>query len=83
VNKEEALSKLKDIIRPYITDPALFENLSESSDLMKDLKINSAHLIDIILDTEEAFNIQIDDESMEKLRTVGDALALVQSKSST
>jgi acyl carrier protein len=31
-----------------------------------DLNINSANLVDIILDVEDAFKIHIDNESMEK-----------------
>ena len=45
---------------------------------MKDLKINSQHLVDIILDTEEVFDIEIDDESAEKMLTVGAAVDIVE-----
>jgi acyl carrier protein len=34
------------------------------------LNINSANLVDIILDVEDAFQIHIDNESMEKMMNV-------------
>jgi acyl carrier protein len=45
---------------------------------MKDLKINSQHLVDIILDTEVAFDIEINDDAAEKMLTVGAAVDIVE-----
>jgi acyl carrier protein len=36
-------------------------------------------MIDVVLDVEEAFDIRIEDEDAEKLKTVGDALRLISS----
>jgi acyl carrier protein len=80
MTRDQINDKLKTIIKPYINDAEAFENISEDSDLLKDLKINSAHLIDVILDTEEAFDIEIDDASMEKMFTVKDSLDIIDSK---
>ena len=43
-----------------------FANITPNTDLLQDLKINSAHLVDIILDTEDAFDIEISDEDAER-----------------
>jgi len=72
--------KLKAIIKPYVQNMEAFENLNEETDLLRDLKVNSAHLVDIILDTEEAFNIEIDDESAERMLTVKDAVEIISSR---
>lgn len=74
MNREEVQEKLKEIIKPYVQDMDAFGNLSDSTDLLQDLKINSAHLIDVVLDVEEAFDIEIDDESVEKMITVKDSV---------
>ncbi|MDA0309840.1 MAG: phosphopantetheine-binding protein [Bacteroidetes bacterium] len=71
--------QLKAIIKPYIPEPELLLTVTEDSDFLKDLKINSAHMIDVILDVEEAFDIRIEDEQAEQLKTVGDALRLISS----
>jgi len=80
MNNEEVISELKTIIKPYVQDQKAFENISDSTDFVKDLKINSANLIDIILDVESRFNIVVDDESIEKMLTVGAAIDLIKRK---
>ena len=42
--------------------------------------MNSARLVDIILAFEDEFNIAVDDESADKVRTLGDAVTMIQSK---
>jgi acyl carrier protein len=66
MNKEETLEQLRDIIKPYINSEEGFENFTENTDFISDLNINSANLVDIILDVEDHFKIHIDNESMEK-----------------
>ena len=65
MKKEDLITTLKKIVKPYIQDETAFENLSENTDFIKDLKINSANLVDVILDVEDEFDIIIDNESME------------------
>ena len=76
--RQEISDKLKDIISPYVSNKELLNTVTEETDLMKDLKINSQHLVDIILDAEDAFDIEIDDDSAEKMLTVGAAIEIVE-----
>lgn len=69
--------QLREIIKPYIGDEEAFKNLTPESHLLTDLKINSAHLVDVILDAEEVFDIEIDDESAEKMLTVKASLEVI------
>jgi acyl carrier protein len=80
MNNQELITGIKEIIKPYVQDPEGLNNISESTDFVKDLKINSANLIDIILDVENKFNIIVDDESIEKMLTVGAAMDLIRKK---
>jgi acyl carrier protein len=80
MNRTELLNQVKIIVTPYVTNTELLESLSESSDFLQDLKINSAYLVDIILDIEEKFEITIDQASMEKMFTVGQALDIIIEK---
>lgn len=80
MTKEELISKLKAIIAPYIQDEDAFKNLSEDTDFVKDLKINSANLVDIILDIEDAFDIRLENEDMEKMLDVKSAMQIVNTK---
>ena len=36
--------------------------------MVKDLKINSARIVDIVLDIEDAFEIEIDNQSLAKIK---------------
>ena len=78
MNRQSIIEKLKEIITPYVQNQEALSEVNEDTDLMKDLKINSQHLVDIILDTEVAFDIEIDDDSAEKMLTVGAAVDIVE-----
>lgn len=80
MHKEETILKLKNIIKPYIKNQEAFENLNENTDFINDLKINSANLVDVILDIEEAFDIVIDNASMERMLDVRSALEIIKIK---
>lgn len=80
MKKEEIISLLKQIVAPYVQNDRAFENFSESTDLLKDLEINSANLVDIILDVEDEFNIAIDNETMDSMLTVKDAVKVIELK---
>ena len=71
------IEQLREIIKPYVPNPEKLENLSPETDFIKDLEINSANLVDIILDIEEKFDINIDNEGMEKMLNVKAALAII------
>jgi acyl carrier protein len=80
MEREEIIARLKSIIKPFTKETEAFDNLSESTDFINDLKINSANLVDIVLDIEDAFQIVIDDQSMEKMLDVKSAIDIIESK---
>jgi len=80
MNKTETIDRLKTIVKPYINNVEAFENLTEETDFINDLKINSANLVDIVLDIEEAFGIEIDNQSMEKMLNIAAALQIIETK---
>ncbi|WP_420151666.1 acyl carrier protein [Spirosoma sp.] len=77
---EELITHLKTIVEPYVQNEQAFEDINENTNFMKDLKINSANLIDIALDVEEAYDIEIDNASMERMLTVGAAIEIIRQK---
>lgn len=80
MKNDELIAKLKTIVAPYVQDEEAFKNLSEDTDFVKDLKINSANLVDIILDIEDEFDIRLENEDMEKMLDVKSAMAIVNTK---
>ncbi|PYF76701.1 acyl carrier protein [Pedobacter nutrimenti] len=83
MNKEELILRLKPIVDTYAQDKAAMENLNDHTDFIKDLHINSANLVDLVLDIEEQFDIEIDNTSMEKMLTIGAAIEIIQEKINT
>ncbi len=78
MDKEVVLEQLKNIIKPYVQDEKAFKTLSEETDFINDLKINSANLVDVILDIEEKFDITIDNEAMNKMVNVKEAMKIIE-----
>jgi acyl carrier protein len=72
--------KLKVLIAPYTEESYALAQLGENTDFITDLKINSANLVDIVLDVEEEFGIVIDNDSMAKMLTVKATIEIITHK---
>jgi len=80
MDKETLITQLKEIVTPYAKNQEALLNINEDTDFVNDLKINSANLVDVILDVEEQFNIVIDNESMERMLNVKSAIEIIEAK---
>ena len=80
MNRNEIIERLKVIVKPYVPEGKSLNNVTEETDFINDLEINSINLVDVILDVESEFNIEIDNESMEKMTSVGTAIDIITSK---
>ena len=80
MTKQEIINKLTIIVKPYIQNEEAFINISEKTDFINDLEINSANLVDIVLDVEDEFNIEIDNDSMEKMLSVKAVVLIIKEK---
>ena len=79
---DELFTKVVEILSPYVTSEDAPAHFSEEATLLGDLLINSARLIDIVLDFESEFDIAIDDDQLASLKTVGDAIEIVRQNGS-
>ena len=73
-------TQLQSIIKPYLPEDVSVDDIKEDSHLINELNINSANLVDIILDVEDAFDIILENQDMENLHTVSDALDIINTK---
>lgn len=80
MDKEELIAELKILVKPYTEDIDALENINEDTDFIKDLKINSANLVDLVLDLEEKFEIEIDNDSMAKMLNVKATIEIIEEK---
>ena len=56
------------------------EDISLEDRVLEDLGADSLDIVELSMSVEEEFGVKIGDEDMEKLRTVGDIVAFVDSK---
>ncbi len=80
VDNDERLARLKEIVKTYLPEDVSIEAVQEESNFVTELNINSAHLVDIILDLEDTFGIRLENEDMDKMQTVRDALNIIDLK---
>ncbi len=73
----EVMGKVVEIIRPFVKNQDALAKVSMDTTILEDLKINSARLVDIVLEIEDQFGIAVTDEKADKVKTVGDAVMLI------
>ncbi|HWG51761.1 MAG TPA: acyl carrier protein [Gemmatimonadaceae bacterium] len=56
------------------------EKLTDDASFMEDLGADSLDTVELVMEFEKEFDIDIPDEDAEKLRTVGDALNYLKGK---
>ena len=66
--------KVKDIIEKELGVER--EKLTDEASFIEDLGADSLDIVELVMEFEKEFNIDIPDEDAEKLRTVGDAIEL-------
>ncbi|RJP96094.1 MAG: acyl carrier protein [Desulfobacteraceae bacterium] len=77
---KEIFDKVVKIISEFVKEPERLENVSMDTLIIQDLKVNSARLVDIIIQSEDAFDIAIDDDDADQIKTIGDAVRVVERK---
>jgi acyl carrier protein len=70
--------KVKDIIEKELGVER--EKLTNEASFIEDLGADSLDIVELVMEFEKEFNLDIPDEDAEKLRTVGDAMKYLQEK---
>ncbi len=74
----ETADRVKKIVVEHLGVDA--EKVTEEASFIDDLGADSLDIVELVMEFEKEFNIDIPDEDAEKLRTVGDALAYLNEK---
>ncbi len=74
----DVAERVKKIVVEHLNVDA--EKVSDGASFIEDLGADSLDIVELVMEFEKEFNIDIPDEDAEKLRTVGDALAYLNSK---
>jgi acyl carrier protein len=82
VTQQEAFEKVVKILTPHVKNQQALASVSETTHILDDLKVNSARLVDVVLAFEDEFDIEIPDEDVDSVNTVGDCVRLILEKAS-
>lgn len=80
IDMTERYEQLKTIVQQYLPDDVDVAQISLESNFTEDLNINSANLVDVVLDVEDEFDILLENEDMDGMKTVKDALRIIDGK---
>lgn len=76
----DTMAEVKRIISKFAKNKAALETATADTKIRKDLGVSSANLVDVVLDFEEAFDLTIADDELARINTLGDAVAMIDSK---
>ena len=77
MSEEQIFEQVVKILTPYVKDEKALASISGETNILEDLKVNSARLVDVVLAFEDEFYIEIADEDVDSVNTVGDCVSLI------
>ena len=80
MTRDEIFAKVIEIVKPFVKNQDALTTINHDTNILEDLKVNSARLVDIILNFEDEFDIEVEDDDADAVNTVGDAVALIEEK---
>lgn len=78
MNQAEVFKKTREIIAENVDASA--DGITLESRFDEDLHADSLEKVEVVMGLEEAFQIEIPDDELDKLKTVGDLVRLIESK---
>ena len=61
MSQEEIFEQVVKILTPYVKNQEALDGIGMSTHILDELKVNSARLVDVVLEFEDAFDIEIAD----------------------
>jgi acyl carrier protein len=80
MSQQETFEKVVEILKPHVKNQEAFAQVGLETNILEDLKVNSARLVDVVLAFEDEFGIEIADDDVDEVNTVGDAVRLISAK---
>ena len=77
MNEQEVMERVVKILTPWVKDQDALASVSMTTNILDDLKVNSARLVDVVIALEDEFGVEIADEDVDQVNEVGDAVRLI------
>ncbi len=68
------------ILAPRAKNQEALASVSMATQILDELEVNSARLVDVVIAFEDDFEIEIEDDEVDSVEKVGDAVRLILSK---
>jgi acyl carrier protein len=76
----EVFERVVKILTPWVKNDQALKSVAMETSILDDLKVNSARLVDVVIAFEDDFDIEIADEDVDSVNSVGDAVKLILEK---
>ena len=80
--EREAFEMVVKILTPFVKNQEALASVSKGTHILDDLKVNSSRLVDVVLQFEDQFDIEVADDDIDAVETVGDCVDLIVRKTS-
>ena len=80
MEQAEVMARVVKILTPWAKNEEALAGVAMETSILDDLKVNSARLVDVVIAFEDDFDIEIADEDVDTVNTVGDAVNLISAK---
>jgi acyl carrier protein len=80
MEQSEVFERVVKILTPWAKNEEALAGVAMETSILDDLKVNSARLVDVVIAFEDEFDIEIADEDVDSVNTVGDAVNLILGK---
>ena len=80
MDQSEIMGNVVKILTPWVKNEDALQSVSMETSILDDLKVNSARLVDVVIAFEDEFDIEIEDEDVDSVNSVGDAVQLISGK---
>lgn len=80
MDRNEVLERVVKILTPHVKETGALAKLRPETHILDELGVNSARLVDIVLEFEDVFDISIGDDEVDAVETVGQAVDLIVAK---
>ncbi len=80
MDQGEVMERVVKILTPWVKNEDALASVSMETNILDDLKVNSARLVDVVIAFEDEFDIEIADEDVDSVNTVGDSVNLILEK---
>lgn len=77
MDRKAVFDQVVAILRPFVKNQAALAAVADGTSILRDLKVNSARLVEVLVKLQERFEVEVSDDDADKVRTVGDVVTLI------